>query len=54
MGRLTALTATLTGETSLAVRCMPLISSKITALTALTADPETSPITETCLYTRRM
>ena len=53
MGRLTALTATLTGETSLDVRCMPLISSKITALTALTADPETSPITETCLYTRR-
>jgi hypothetical protein len=54
MGRLTALTATLTGEMSLAVSSISLISGNITALTALTADPEPSPITEICLYTCRM
>ena len=49
MGGLTVITATLTGEISLAVSSISLISGNITALTALTANPETSPITETCL-----
>jgi len=53
MGRLTALTATLTAQKWFAVSSISLISGNITALTALTADPEPSPITETCLYTRR-
>jgi hypothetical protein len=53
MGGLTALTATLTAQKWFAVSSISLISSEITALTALTADPEPSPITETCLYTRR-
>jgi hypothetical protein len=53
MGRLTALTAPLTAQKWFAVSSISLISVKITALTALTADPEPSPITETCLYTRR-
>ena len=49
MGGLTVITATLTGEISLAVSSISLISGNITALTALTANPEPSPITETCL-----
>jgi hypothetical protein len=54
MGELTTLTTPLTTEIPSVVRCIHLISVKITALTALTTDPEPSPITEICLYARRM
>ena len=53
MGRLTALTTPLTAKISSVVRCIHLISGKITALTTLTTDPEPSLKTPKCLYTRR-